>query len=147
MNTALPSLADPRRPSWWALVGRWLLLLLVAFDLISSPFHAHTHDAGGSGDFHAAHASVDLDHEDETHIEAPDAHTGFGHALSALLPAEMPRLSQQTLLGWFTAPPPAPMQAAVVMASMGWTAAPEHIPIPDGVHWRPIGRAPPSLHA
>lgn len=142
----MSSRVDLQRPSWWVLVGRWLLLLLVAFDLISSPFHTHSHDAGGGGEFHVARAGADLDHEDEIHIEAPDAHV-FVHSLNVLLPAEMPRLAKQTLLDWFTAPTLAlAFGEAIIMAST-WTASPDHIPIPDAVHWRPIGRAPPSLHA
>ncbi len=140
---------DSQRPSWWALVGRWLLLLLVAFDLISSPFHHHSHDVGGGGEFHmahVAHADVDLDHEDELHIEAPDAHV-FGHSLNVLLPAELPRLAKQTLLDWFTAPTLAIAFGQSIITPRTWTATPDHIPIPDDVHWRPIGRAPPSLHA
>lgn len=155
MNTALSSHADSQRLSWWALVGRWLLFLLVAFDLVSSPFHAHSHDAGGGDAFHWE--QVDVDDHDEAHIEAPHG-KHFSHSLMALWSAEMPRVAEPALADVSTKVPTDVLVASVLLGLAGllgaearrprtrWRASPEHIPIPSGVHWRPIGRAPPSLH-
>lgn len=53
--------ANAHRPSggvsgaWW--VARWLLVLVLAFDLLSAPFHPHHHDGvEGQLEFAAAHA-------------------------------------------------------------------------------------------
>lgn len=35
--------------SAWGVLGRWLLLLLITFDLVSAPFHRHSHDLGVAG--------------------------------------------------------------------------------------------------
>lgn len=126
------------------MVGRWLLLLLVAFDILSSPFHAHSHDISGGGEIQWEHGGADIDHDDETHAEAHEHQ--FGHSLIALQPAEMPRLSKQTLLDWFVAPAAIKIHDAAVVDLVPSTATPDHIPIPDDILWRPIGRAPPTLH-
>lgn len=148
MSTTSSSRVDQHHPALWVLVCRWLLILLVAMDLVSSPFHAHSHHGGSAGEFHVEHASEDLDHDDEIHIEAPQVHA-LGHSLTVLLPADMPRLAEPILVAWLAVPTPATLttRGLAAMAPSTWTAAPDHIPIADEVHWRPIGRAPPSLHA
>ena len=40
-----PAIAAPRG-SRWRTLGHWLFLLLIAFDLVTAPFHRHGHDLG-----------------------------------------------------------------------------------------------------
>ena len=91
--------ANAHRPSggvsgaWW--IARWLLVLVLAFDLLSAPFHHHRHDgvegqlevaaahalAHAHAHAHAnAHASVD---DGATHAEGEE-HPLLSHAAVAI---------------------------------------------------------------
>lgn len=74
-----------RRPSggvsgaWW--FARWLLVLVVACDFLSAPFHQHLHD-GADGQLGFATAHVSLDHAD-SHAEDTD-HPLASHSAMAI---------------------------------------------------------------
>ena len=87
--------ANAHRPSggvsgaWW--IARWLLVLVLAFDLLSAPFHPHHHDgvegqievAAAHAHAHAhahGHASVD---DGATHAEGEE-HPLVSHAAMAI---------------------------------------------------------------
>jgi hypothetical protein len=122
---------------------RRLLVLVLAFDLVSSPFHHHAHDAGDTlfamqEDAGAAEPAL--------HIEADD-HKHGGHSLSLLLP-RMPEPPQPDLyaLPLFAALSPAAWQAPVLGHERP-LGAPEPVPVASDRHRRPSSRAPPFLHA
>ena len=138
------------------LVARWVLVLLLAIDLIGSPFHAHHHEGGPDG--YATHAvQWDSDHvihhqlhEDfEATLHADEA-AHFGHSLSALRstslklakvksPIELPTLAPPfALTGLLT-----PLAAAVFVR---WQPGRERVPISLFRTVPPDGRAPPFLH-
>lgn len=83
-RTTHPSILA-RRPqggtsgAWW--VARWLLVLVVAFDFLSAPFHHHHHD-GVEGQLELSTAHVSLE-TGETHVEADD-HLLASHAATAI---------------------------------------------------------------
>lgn len=65
--------------AWW--FAQWLLVLLLAFDHVSAPFHRHHHDrVEGQMELVAAHES--LDHGD-VHVDA-DEHPQLSHSAMAL---------------------------------------------------------------
>ena len=68
------------RGAWW--FARWLLVLVVAFDLLSAPFHQHHHHDGVTGqlDFATAHVSLD---DGDTHADG-DEHPSVSHATMAI---------------------------------------------------------------
>ena len=66
------------RGAWW--FARWLIVLVVAFDLLSAPFHQHRHDGvEGPLGFATVHASLD---DGDTHAEG-DEHPLVSHATMA----------------------------------------------------------------
>lgn len=54
-------------PVDWKVLVQWLFVLLVVFDLVSSPFHQHHHDGGV--DIYSTHA----DQHDESRVDVGDA--------------------------------------------------------------------------
>ena len=145
-----PSAIDRRRISgvsgaWW--FARWLLVLVLACDLLSAPFHPHHHDGiEGQLEFGTAHASFD---DGGAHVDS-DEHTGFSHPATALR-IDPSRLGQL----------PAIDGADVPMALVSVVDLLTTRDKPPLTHWRPdrsrpefrshrslppAGRAPP-LHA
>ena len=129
---------------------RWLLTLLLAFDLIGSPLHAHHHDLGVDGaGWHALHADDAADGLATAHVDDdPALAQSSGHSLRALLtvgPQVGPWLPilQSVVYGL----DPAGGAPSRVLAGTAWNAAPDRIPIPHDLHLRPDGRAPPLLHS
>lgn len=139
------------------LLVRWMLVLVLAADLIGSPFHAHHHDGGPDGysmqvthlvadhdadlGHHGADSLLDLHGEDDAR---------FGHALSAHREssARLPDLGISAGPQWlaslfvFTAlltPHPAEIR-------VGWQSDGERVHPPSFRTVPPHGRAPPALH-
>lgn len=123
--------------------ARWLLLLVLAFDLAGSPFHAHAHDLGLT---HAGKAVSGL--------------TAGG--LDVLESHEPPASAGQSLLAVRTVPHPDDEMAADVAILPGgwpqllelrlepghqWEAHPQRVPRPLPRRSWPDGRAPPPLLA
>ena len=147
--TQAPALASDAAPRA-ALFLRWLVLVLMAFDLLSAPLHAHAHDMGADRllpQLHAASHADDLDIDGQSHVEAA-SHHGAGHSIAALRTTERAGVAAPDL--------------AVIVASVAGllvesplgpdapsarSAAADHIPIPSRCTWRPEGRAPPVLHS
>lgn len=139
----LPVSTARRERVGWCLLGRWLLLLLLAFDLVSSPFHAHSHDLGSDhlGPQAEAHAVDTI-----ASLRASDLHPpGFGHSQAALRSLE-PRLDDAPIdpaLAVFGALSAA--AAIAVAVTRAWfPAATASRPAPAGRFLRPDGRAPPD---
>ena len=67
-------------------LARWLVLLLLVFDLFSAPWHTHHHDSGVDGTVVAAVHADGLQSEvlGETHAEAPDHRSTWAHATTLL---------------------------------------------------------------
>lgn len=141
------------------LLVRWSLVLVIAVDLISSPFHAHHHESGPEGySSHAAqldvgHSSFEQAAQDDDlslHVDSDNADHGGGHSMSALqgtpiqlaTPDSAPKLLALVplfvLFGLVTQP--------VAEALARWRPDRERVPIPLFRTVPPDGRAPPSLH-
>ena len=130
--------------AWWC--ARWLLVLVVALDFLSAPFHNHHHDGvEGQLEFATLHASLE---DGSAHAEgdehAPGSHATMAIRIDPSRPAQLPTIDH------------ADVQIALVSAQR--LAAADELP-PQ--HWRPdrsrpdfrshrslppAGRAPP-LHA
>lgn len=141
---ALASNAAPRA----ALFLRWLVLVLMALDLLSAPLHAHAHDMGAERllpPLHAASPAEGLD--TQSHVEAA-SHHGAGHSIAALRTTERNRVAAPDL-----AVIVASVAGLLVESPLGPDALPargapaDHIPIASLCSWRPEGRAPPVLHS
>lgn len=65
--------------AWW--FARWLLVLVVAFDFLSAPFHHHHHD-GVEGQLQIATAHASLD-DSGLHVESDD-HPLLSHVTMAI---------------------------------------------------------------
>lgn len=137
----------------WA--ARWMLVLLLATDLIGSPFHAHHHDGGP--DNYLSHTSQALDDAaDETadlaasalHVDSSDAVKG-GHSMSALRGTSVQVANSESCIeqqavvplfvfaGLFSQP--------VLEVFPGWRPGAERVPIPSFRTVPPDSRAPPLL--
>jgi hypothetical protein len=121
---------------------RWVLVLVLAADLVTSPFHHHVHEVG----------QAIFPVEDESgfegstlHVEADDHHH-LGHSLS-LLSQRAPEVEKAAFA----------VQAALPAGVSGAPAGgqsvhekplgtPEPVPIASSRFWRPASRAPPFVH-
>ena len=128
--------------------GAWLLVFLLALDLIGAPFHAHRHDLGADGlSSHALHAEHWAGGSEPVHIEAGEA-GAFSHSLAALVPAPVQPGKWQPVAYTSAYGPqravcteiPVPVARAPRQESSARPA------IPACLHLRPEGRAPPLLH-
>ena len=140
-----------RRPSdgasgaWWLV--RWLLVMVVALDLLSAPFHSHHHvGIEGQLEFGAAHASFD---DGDAHVDS-DEHSPVSHSATALRTetsrlGRLPDLDEADL-------PVALISVAQLLSALDEPAPTHSRPdrtVPDFRCHRslpPAGRAPP-LHA
>ena len=131
--------------AWW--LARWVLVLALAFDLLSAPLHQHHHEgAGGPLEFTTVHALL----EGAQAHTVSDEHPMTVHATIAI-PVDLSRLGQ-------LAPPDyADVPVALVSLTQLLSAVDEPPPEdwqPDRSHpdfrshrsLPPAGRAPP-LHA
>ncbi len=134
-RTRNPSTLARRSPggvsdAWW--FARWLLVLVVAVDLLSAPFHHHHHDGvEGQVEFATAHASLE---DGDAHMES-DEHQLVSHATMAIR-IDPSRLAQL---------PPidnADAQIALVSAARRLAAVDELPP----QHWHP-DRSRPDFHS
>ncbi len=78
---ALPAPLASRARAAYGLVG-WLLVLLLVFDQLSAPWHAHRHNSGIDGTVVAAVHSGAIG--SETHAEAADDRPLWVHATTLL---------------------------------------------------------------
>ncbi|MBL8329266.1 MAG: hypothetical protein JNJ71_10475 [Rubrivivax sp.] len=133
----------------------WLLVAVLAVDLVTSPLHAHRHDGewsvGGALSAPADHPGdvLDADHDDVlAHIDAHEA-TGISHSIAALRSAAestatepAPDESLATFVAWLIpalwAPGPAPAVVWPPDRQGAGSSVFKSLP--------PHGRAPP-LHA
>ena len=136
----------------------WLLVVVIALNMVSSPFHAHHHEGGPDGygttvdhfDIDEAASELELmSTEPLIHKTAADnAHVG--HSVSALRGIEVKVAKVKTgvdagllvsILAFAVLLDP-PVAGGLV----GWHPARERIPIPSFRTVPPDGRAPPTLH-
>lgn len=144
MSAALHLPAQTDRKVGRALLVRWLLVLLLAFDLIGSPLHAHHHDLGADGlASHAMQSAGGAGGVEPAHLEADDAHA-FGHSLAALRPAKRQIGAWQAAVQVAAvAPHIAGRVATPESVPLGWRIPIERIPISTDLRLHPEGRAPP----
>ncbi|MGJ7538498.1 MULTISPECIES: hypothetical protein [unclassified Variovorax] len=156
-------LSEPAAPAKAGvmLLMRWLLVLVIAVDLISSPFHAHHHESGPEGysshasQLDAGHSSFEQAAQDDDHLlhvdsDNADADHRGGHSMSALQgtpiqlasPDSAPKFLALVPLFVFVGLLTQPMAEALVR----WRPGRERVPIPLFRTVPPDGRAPPSLH-
>lgn len=117
----------------------WLLILMLALDLIGAPLHAHRHEgqvfASSAAGVHAAPGAMGA------HAER-DLGPGFSHSISALrnetVEAALPASSGPDI-GPCRAPDAGVPGACVVAA----TPAANDVPVPVHRSLPPQGRAPP----
>lgn len=147
MNATRPDPALAGRDFGLLTLGRWVLILLLAFDLIGSPFHAHAHDLGADGlGSHSIHAGESADAVEAVHFEEFEG-PGFGHSLAALRPAEPGRGAWAfAAAATICTPPLVGVLAETVLPCTGWRNALTRVPISPFPHLRPDSRAPPVLH-
>lgn len=134
-------------------LARWMLVLLLAADLIGSPFHAHHHDGGPQGYAshtmdHAAHDTGDWDH-DAQHADSDEPGGIGGHSLSALRGAPVQPAHPET---WVELHGVVPLVAFAALLTQPdaevdvvWRPGRDRVPIPSFRTVPPDGRAPPSL--
>ena len=80
-HVSTPSRHPPDGVSGAAWLVQWLIVLVVAFDFLSAPFHQHHHDGvTGQLDFATAHGSLD---DGDTHADG-DEHRSVSHATMAI---------------------------------------------------------------
>lgn len=158
MNTTIATQATAHRAGGVSLFLRWLVLLLVMFDLASSPLHAHAHDLGGSnGVVHATeeaatHTDADhpqADHHDVLghHLHSTDGPT-FSHSVLVLMPTQQAAVMAPVLFAITVLSPASLAQTVDDPGRSAWRITHDLAPPGHDRHWRPISRAPPSsLHA
>lgn len=100
-NTLCPALPARARAACGLL--RWLLVLLLVFDLVATPWHTHHHDNGIDGTAMAAMAHAAL--AAEAHADASDERPSWGHATTVLRIEAGPALAAAG--GTDCGPPPA----------------------------------------
>ena len=136
----------------------WVLVIVIALNMVSSPFHAHHHDGGPDG-YGTTADHLDRDEvgsevepaftEPLTHKTAADS-AHVGHSVSALRAAEVKVAKVKT--GMEAELPVSILAFAVLLDApaaegiIGWHPAREQIPIPSFRTVPPDGRAPPTLH-
>ena len=131
--------------AWW--VARWLLVLVLAFDFLSAPFHHHHHDGvEGQLELAAGHALIQ---DGDAHMEADDPPLA-SHAATAIR-IDPSRLAQL--------PPIDNVDAQIALVSVAqllgavadlppqqWRLDRSHPDFRSHRSLPPAGRAPP-LHA
>lgn len=144
--------ADATTASRAASFMRWLVLVVMAFDLLTAPLHAHAHDMGAymlMAQLHMDGHHDDLDDDDHAISHAAGVtHDGVGHSIAALRTTERESVTTPSLaiiVASVTSLLAEPRAQRVQQSAR--TAAADHIPIPSRCPWRPEGRAPPVLQA
>lgn len=151
MSRAPNPIASSRRitsvvSSAW-LFARWLLVLALAFDQISAPFHNHQHDGVDAQlESVASHASIDAS---EMHVDSDD-HEGGSHS-SIAIRVDASRIGQLATVDSVGAA--VAVNAGLrLIAALDEPVARHWVRVPSTPDFRshrslpPAGRAPP-LHA
>jgi hypothetical protein len=161
VNARTFQLPEPLTPAKAGLVLllRWLLVLIIAADLISSPFHTHHHESGPegysshAGQLDVGHASFEQSAQDNDlllHVDSDSAGHRGAHSMLAIQGKPLQLASPDTapkflalvplfvFVGLFAQP--------VAEALVRWRPDRERVHIPLFRTVPPDGRAPPSLH-
>ena len=131
--------------AFWA---RWLLVLVLVFDQVGTPLHAHHHDQAPDGVWMSA--ALDGDHSANAHLDA----TGLGDAIVHAALAVCPRVEASLPFGSASE---AAIESSALLSLAFLLLAPDEREIrrparaapPDIDSYRslpPAGRAPP-LHS
>ena len=143
------------------LLLRWMFFLVVAFDLASSPLHAHHHVGGPEGYGHGPgaveiaglHASdpLEIAHDALSHADVDDS-AQIGHSLSALRFSSAQAVAPDTSESGADVPMP-PLWLVVLAAiepieepKLALRPVRERSHIPSFRTVPPDGRAPPLTH-
>lgn len=138
-------------------IARWMLILLLATDLIGSPFHAHHHDGSSAG--YASHTSHLSDYAADRandwgqrvqHVDTDEPGVNGGHSLSALRGASVQVANPEVWVELHGVVPLVAFAGLLLQpeaeALVRWRPGRERVPIPLFRTVPPDGRAPPSLH-
>ena len=130
-----------------ATLGCWLLIFVLALDLVSSPLHKHSHDLGGDiSEASSIHIGQIAGDEHALHVEIQDAH--YGHSLAFLLPRQLQPAQARLLAAPYLAlPPMEELRSDFGALTDELHEVSEHIPILPDRYLRPNNRAPPTLHS
>lgn len=138
---------------------RWMFVLIVALDLISSPWHAHRHE--GAPESVASHADqIDssvaaVDHHAEegdslTHVDR-DKPLKIGHSITGLRGASVQVTAFDSVAEWVLLPSTSILLGLLASpeaeVSLAWSSERKRPRIPSFRALPPDGRAPPYLHA
>lgn len=139
------------------LVLSWLLVAVLAIDLVTSPLHSHRHDgewtAGATLLASSVHAGDPLGaggFDGSTHVDHDEA-PGLSHSISALRSSaegvpDVPAVDATSAAApWFVAAPASPGAASATLA-LAWPPDRQRAGPPAFKSLPPHGRAPP-LHA
>ena len=128
-------------------LARWLVLLLLMFDLFSAPWHTHHHDSGVDGTVVAAVHMDGLQSEvlGETHAEAPDHRSTWTHATTVLRTETGPSLPMPADNddGHVSLWPVARLTPAIQERTRPAIAHRQELPTPAYRSLRPSPQAPP----
>lgn len=123
---------------------RWLLVLLLMFDQIGAPWHAHHHDSGVDGSAVATAAHADA-LESVNHVDAPDDSPAWAHATTVLRIEAGPALSAADDTGFAPAPawPPARLTPEARVSIRLAVASQHEPPTPAALRLPHSPQAPP----
>ncbi len=145
---------EPAAVSKTALFMRWLVLVLMAFDMLSAPLHAHAHDMGpdmSSAPLHAGASPAGVAEPDGMPRVDGAVHRLAGHSVAALRTAEHQSTASPALdvivAGVASLVAALAVPAADDSVGVAWTPADDPIPLACRCPLRPEGRAPPALHS
>ena len=138
---------------------RWMFILIVALDLISSPWHAHRHEGApettASQVDHADHAVADVDHllgedGDLAHADG-EKPLKIGHSVTGVRGASVQLAASASISDWVLPPAtsilPELLAESEVKAPSSWATQRKRPRLPSFRALPPDGRAPPFLLA
>lgn len=138
---------------------RWMFFLIVALDLISSPWHAHRHEgAPESAASHfdlADHSVADVDHlvDDDSGLMHLDSEKSLkiGHSLNGLRGASVQLAATDSITDWVLLATTSVLLGLVALSeaeiSSSWATERKRPRPPSFRALPPHGRAPPFLLA
>lgn len=144
-----PSLG-PSTVSITALLLRWLVVLVVALDLISSPLHAHVHDVGADAHLMGSHFRIGSGSnalDSILRVELPTIGQG-SHSTAAIRSAGLQSPSSPELISYANLAPATAPEVDDSGDRFGFRAS-DVIDVAKSwrLSLRPEGRAPPVISA
>lgn len=136
-----------------------MFFLIVALDLISSPWHAHRHEGAPESAVshfdHVDHSVADIDHlvDDDSglmHVDS-DKSLKMGHSLNGLRSASVQLAATESITEWVLLPTTSVLLGSIASSeakiSSSWATERKRPRLPSFRALPPDGHAPPFLHA